>query len=221
MIPQRDFGLVLAAAGLGSRFGSGVPKQFWELEDKPLYLHGLELFLELVGEAVVVVPADWVSKVSDEIRELSLPTPIRVQEGGSTRQESVYNGLQKLDSGAEFVLVHDAARPYVSLSLIEAVVRNTRKHGACIPVVPIHETVKLVEESAVVRTIDRQALSLAQTPQGFRLEMLKRAFAKARAEGVHGTDESSLVENMGETVHAVEGETNNVKVTWPGDLRRA
>jgi 2-C-methyl-D-erythritol 4-phosphate cytidylyltransferase len=218
MILQEDFGLVLAAAGLGSRFGSDVPKQFWELRGKPLYLHALEPFLEVVAEAVLVVPSDWIGKASAQVRALFLPTPIRFQEGGATRQESVSAGLQGLTSSCRFVLVHDAVRPYVSPGLIESVVNGTKKHGSSIPVVPVRDTVKVVEREVVVRTIDRRPLCLTQTPQGFELRLLQRALNVAAREGIQGTDEASLVENLGETVHVVEGDTGNTKVTWPEDL---
>jgi len=218
MIPEKDFGLVLAAAGVGSRFGSSVPKQFWELNGKPIYLHALEPFLGLVLEAVVVVPAEWENRISAQLRALSLHTPVRVQVGGSTRQESVSFGLQKLASSMECVLVHDAARPYVSQGLIEAVVEGTTKHGACIPVVPVCDTIKEVKETIVARTIDRNGLYLTQTPQGFDLKLLKRALEKAEAEGFQGTDESSLVEKIGGLVYVVEGESRNHKVTWMEDL---
>lgn len=220
MILQEDFGLILAAAGLGSRFGSGVPKQFWELDGRPLYLHALDPFLDVVAEAVVVVPSGWVDKISAQIRSLSVRTPIRIQEGGATRQGSVSAGLQKLTSNCRFVLVHDAARPYVSAGLIESVVNGTKMHKSSVPVVPVRDTVKVVEHNVVVRTVDRRTLCLTQTPQGFELKLLQRALNAAASEEVQGTDESSIVESLGETVHVVEGETGNIKVTWPEDLRR-
>jgi 2-C-methyl-D-erythritol 4-phosphate cytidylyltransferase len=220
MILQEDFGLVLAAAGLGSRFGSGVPKQFWELDDRPLYLHALDPFLGIVAEAVVVVPSGWVDPVSAQIQSLAAATSIRIQLGGSTRQESVLAGLQRLTSNCRFVLVHDAARPYISVGLIESVMSDTRIHKSSIPVVPVRDTVKRVEHDVVIRTVDRRTLYLTQTPQGFERQLLQRALDAAANKGVQGTDESSVVEDLGETVHVVEGETGNIKVTWPEDLRR-
>jgi len=221
MTPEKDFGLVLPAAGLGSRFGSSLPKQFYELDGKPLYLHALEPFLDLVVEAVVVVPAEWENRISAQIRSLSVRTPIRVQTGASSRQDSVLNGLSGLASNTKYVLVHDAARPYVSPGLIRSVMQSTREHGASIPVVPVCDTVKIVEASLVVRTLDRHSLRLTQTPQGFELELLKKAFERAKVEAFQGTDESSLVENLGVMVHVVAGEANNIKVTWLDDLGRS
>lgn len=218
MSRQEDFGLILAAAGRGSRFGSEVPKQFWELRGKFLFLHALEPFLDLVGEAVVVVPESWEKKISAEVDSLSSYPPVRVHTGGRTRQESVHRGLSRLRSSSHFVLVHDAARPFISPSLIELVMKETRKYGASVPVVPVRDTVKVVRDGLVVRTIDRRSLVLTQTPQGFALELLRKASETAQAEGYQGTDEASLIEYIGEDVHVVEGESENIKVTWAQDL---
>jgi len=218
MTPQRNLGLILAAAGRGARFKSDLPKQFWEINGKPLYLHSLEPFLDLVVEAVIVVPAEWESKVAAQVGSLSSRIPIQIEQGGPTRQESVFNGLNRLTTKVEYVLVHDAARPYVSIELVEAIVDVTMRMGACIPVLPVRDTVKMVKEGLVVRTIDREELFLTQTPQGFESGLLRRAFEIARREGFQGTDEASLVESLGETVSVVEGDTGNLKVTWPEDL---
>jgi 2-C-methyl-D-erythritol 4-phosphate cytidylyltransferase len=218
MSRQEDCGLVLAAAGLGSRFGSSEPKQFWELNGKPLYLHALEPFQNQVGEAVVVVPQGWDGRILDQIRSLLPDMPVQVHTGGTTRQESVFRGLNRLSSCVEFVLVHDAARPFITASLIERVLNNTRKYGACVPVVPVRDTVKKVENSFVECTIDRQALFLTQTPQGFELKRLQKALEKAEEAGYLATDEASLLEYVGEKVRVVEGEIQNVKVTWSEDL---
>jgi 2-C-methyl-D-erythritol 4-phosphate cytidylyltransferase len=218
MTPQRKLGLILAAAGLGARFKSDLPKQFWELEGKPLYLHSLERFLDVVSEAVVVVPSKWESKVLAQVGSLPSRISVQIEAGGPTRQESVFNGLNRLTPNVEYVLVHDAARPCISSGLVEAVVEMTIRKGACIPVLPVRDTVKMVEKGVVIRTIDRKELFLTQTPQGFESGLLRRAFEVAREKGLQGTDESSLVENLGATVSVIEGDTGNLKVTWPEDL---
>jgi 2-C-methyl-D-erythritol 4-phosphate cytidylyltransferase len=219
MTLQRDLGLILAAAGQGARFGSNVPKQFWELNGKPLYLHALEPFLGLVADAVIVVPAEWEHRVEVQVASISTHTLIRIQPGGLTRQVSVLKGLNRFTSDPRYILVHDAARPFVSSTLVESVVEESRRRGACIPVVPVRDTVKRVRAGLVVQTIDRHELSLTQTPQGFSSTLLRRAFENAEKEGFQGTDESSLIERLGEPVGVVEGETGNLKLTWPEDLR--
>lgn len=210
-------GLILAAGGTGSRFGSGTPKQFLPFEGRPLYLHALSRFSGFVSRMVVVVPANRLERVEAEVRDL--PTPeIRVVSGGATRQCSVERGLQALPVEIEYVLVHDAARPFVSRELITAVSEGMRRFDACIPVLPVCDTVKEIAEGAVVRTIPREHLGLAQTPQGFLTSLLRRAVEQAQGDQVHGTDEASLVERLGVAVQVVQGDPGNVKITWSQDF---
>lgn len=214
-----ECGLILAAGGSGSRFGAEIPKQFALLDGKSVYLHSLETFLPMVAEIAVVAPQQWIARVTEEIGKLEAPNRIMVQIGGDHRQESVQNGLRRLSSEIRWVLVHDAARPFVSRALVEKVLERMRQTGAAIPVVSVHDTVKEVEAERVIGTLDRSRLRLAQTPQGFRRDLLERAFAAAKTERFLGTDESALVERLGEKVHWVEGESSNIKITWRSDLK--
>jgi 2-C-methyl-D-erythritol 4-phosphate cytidylyltransferase len=209
-------GLILAAAGAGSRFGSTVPKQFLPLDGVPVYLRSLESFEPLVDQAVIVVPADWKDRVSCETQE-RWRGRIRVEAGGDQRQDSVRRGLLSLPA-VEIVLVHDAARPFVTTGLIKRVLDESRRSGACIPGLPVSQTVKEVAGSTIVRTLDRSRLVLAQTPQGFRREILWQAFQKAEEDGFYGTDESILVERIGIPVSVVEGEPGNIKITFRHDV---
>jgi 2-C-methyl-D-erythritol 4-phosphate cytidylyltransferase len=210
--------LILAAAGLGHRFESETPKQFLPFRGRPLYRRALESFRGIVATAVVVVPEGWRDRVESELgAELDLDT--RVVIGAGTRQESVLRGLRKLGESIRWVLVHDAARPLVSGSLVERVLEKTKRFGACIPVLPVRDTVKeLGRDDCVALTLPRERLALAQTPQGFSLELLLRAFAAAERDRFLGTDESQLVERLGETVHVVEGDPANLKITRVDDL---
>ena len=216
---SRVTGLVLAAAGSGSRLG-GFPKQFRDLLGRPVYMHSLEAFEDLVARSVIVVPADYVPAVEKAVSELPGGGDVLVLSGGTSRQDSVGRGLEALCNSVEYVLVHDAARPSVSRALIERVLEGTVRWGACIPVVPVHDTVKEVGDGVVVRTIPRKELALAQTPQGARLEWLRDAVEKAAKAGFAATDEALLLEWSGIPVHTVEGESANVKLTWPEDLER-
>jgi len=227
-------GLVLAAAGTGSRFGSDIPKQFIPLEGKPLYLHALECFSPFFDSAVIVLPEGWKEKVFDsavivlpegwkekvenQVRSLSYRDQLIIEMGGPRRQDSVYQGLNRLGEEIEMVLVHDAARPFTSSELISSVIDETRQHQACIPVVPVRDTLKEVSDGRIARTLDREGLSLAQTPQGFEINLLKRAFQQAIQDGFYGTDEAALVERLGSPVHVVAGERSNLKVTCKEDL---
>ncbi len=211
-------GLILAAAGAGSRFGGDIPKQFSRMGDKPLYLHALEPFLEFFEEAVMVVPEAWQGRVQEQIESLPYRAKLLLQAGGRERQDSVYSGLRRFSDSVEIVLVHDAARPFVSRDLIARVVEETRRGGACLPAVPLRDTVKEVSSRQVVRTVDRDHLRLAQTPQGFEINLLRQALKQAQKEGFCGTDEASLVERLGSPVYVVPGEPENIKVTWKEDL---
>jgi len=210
-------GLVLAAAGTGSRFGSNTPKQFTELEGKPLYLHALECFLKFFDEAAIVVPEDWFENVSKQVQGLPYGEKLLLEVGGPERQDSVFRGLRRLSDSNEVVLVHDAARPSPSAELISQVIDGTRQHEACIPVLPVGDTVKEVHDKTITGTLDRKSLVLAQTPQGFKMALLQSAFESALEDGFYGTDESTLVERLGVPVHVVPGEGTNLKITWKED----
>jgi 2-C-methyl-D-erythritol 4-phosphate cytidylyltransferase len=209
-------GLILAAAGSGTRFGASVPKQFVSLDGVPVYLRALTAFQPHVSETIVVVPALWREQVTRELAGYA--GRICVHAGGPKRQDSVWLGLQQLSGEVKTVLVHDAARPFVSSALIRRVLDAARRSGAAIPGLPVSETVKAVEGGRVVQTLDRTRLVLVQTPQAFARSLLAQAFERAVAEGVYATDEASLVERMGAAVTVVEGEPGNVKITWKEDL---
>lgn len=214
-----DTRAILVAAGRGERMGATRPKAFLSLAGQTL----LERSARALGAApsitavVAVVPASDV----DEARDLceALAKPCVVVAGGERRQDSVRAGLAALPSGFEgVVLVHDAARPLVSIALVEAVVQAAREHGAAIPVVPLADTIKQVGDGRIAGTVDRDRLAAAQTPQGFRLELLARAYERAFADGVVVTDESMALERLGLPVACVPGSSRNRKLTTPDDL---
>ena len=211
-------GLVLAAAGSGTRFGSEIPKQFAQVEGTPLFLHALKPFLPFCQQAVIVLAEDRIPHWAGCLDGLDSPCGLHMTAGGARRQDSVYRGLRCLNEDVRTVLVHDAARPYCSAGLIARVIDGAQKHSACIPLLPLADTVKQVERGRVTRTLDRSRLGLAQTPQGFDRHILLRAFQKAEREGIQGTDESSLVERLGVDVYTVPGEAGNLKITWKEDL---
>lgn len=211
-------GLVLAAAGTGSRFGSETPKQFVSYQGKSLYIHALDRFYRLVDEIVIVLPEGWRDYVANQIQELSYKEKLILQTGGVRRQESVHCGVLRLSENIRTVLVHDAVRPFVSPKLIYQVIQGVKSHRVCVPVFPIADTVKEIHGDRVVQTMDRQQLRLSQTPQGFEAVLLKKALQKAVADRFYGTDESSLVERLGVGVRIIPGERCNIKVTWEEDL---
>ncbi len=212
-------GLILAAAGSGSRFGSQIPKQFLRMGGERLYRLALDPFLPFLDEAVILVPDDWIEMVRQELSGgASRDKKLQVVPGGRHRQDTVSRGLQLLSPPVEVVLVHDAARPFVDAPLIARVIRTVRRGSAAVPILKIRDTVKEVVSGRVERTLERERLGLAQTPQGFPAEVLKEALRQAGQDHFYGTDEASLVERIGMEVQAVEGDPRNLKVTFEGDL---
>jgi 2-C-methyl-D-erythritol 4-phosphate cytidylyltransferase len=210
---------IIVAAGRGERMAAGRPKAFLDLAGEPLLLRSARAFeaASSVDSIVAVVPEALV----DEARRLleALSKVIAIVAGGARRQDSVLEGMKpaREDFGG-VVLVHDAARPFVSPSLIDAVAAEARRSGAAVPVWALADTIKRVADGRVVKTVDRTALAAAQTPQAFRFGLLVRAYESAFRDHVTVTDEAMAVERIGEPVSAVPGEAMNRKLTTPDDL---
>ncbi len=210
---------ILVAAGRGERLGDVRPKAFVELAGQALVLRSARAFDEApsVSGIVAVVPRAEVAAAR------SLLAPVRklvaVVPGGERRQDSVLEGLRQAPDGFDgVVLVHDAARPLVEVSLVEAVSRAAAEAGAALPVLPLADTVKRVRDGLVVATLDREELGAAQTPQGFRLALLVEAYEAAFRDRVTLTDEAMAVERLGAPVRALPGSPRNRKITTPEDL---
>jgi 2-C-methyl-D-erythritol 4-phosphate cytidylyltransferase len=210
---------ILVAAGRGERMGAGRPKAFLELGGQPLLLRAARAFdaAPAVGAMVAVVPESEVE--SARVLLAPLAKPVTVVAGGRRRQDSVLEGLKQAPAGFDgVVLVHDAARPLVDVALIESVCREAAASGAALPVLPVVDTVKRVADGRVVETLDRETLGAAQTPQGFRFELLASAYEAAFRERLTLTDEAMAVERLGGVVRAVAGSPRNRKITTPEDL---
>ena len=207
---------------------SGVSrKQFMLLEGAPILIHTIRKFFlsAAVSEIVVALRAEDMDWARGLILQEHPPKPVRVVEGGETRQQSVENALATLSPDTALVAVHDAVRPFIGDEIIENVICEVEKHGAAIAGLPAVDTIKQVERAAegaiVTSTISRERVVQAQTPQGFRYELIKRAFNSAAADGFIGTDEASLVERLGEEVWVVMGSARNIKITTPADMELA
>jgi 2-C-methyl-D-erythritol 4-phosphate cytidylyltransferase len=212
---------IIVAAGRGSRAGGARAKQFREISGIPIIIHTLSRFelCETISEAVVVLPGDAREEFLALAAGHGLSKVSRAVEGGETRVASVWRGLQALDpEGVEVVAVHDGVRPFVTPAEIDRAVREAEEHGAAILAAPAVETVKEVEDGRVVRTLERARLWHAQTPQCFRVELLRRAYEQPGALGADVTDCSALVERLGETVRVVEGGADNIKITTQHDF---
>ncbi len=215
---------ILAAGGLGTRLGGDRPKQFLEIHGRSileLSLAALALHPE-VSEVVVALPAEHVDPAP---ACLTAPwgVPVKVVAGGARRQDSVARAFAAVGSAVEVVLVHDAARPFVSADLISRMIAAAAASGAAVPAVAVSDTVKrgrvLDDRTWVAATLPRQEVFLAQTPQAFQREVLARALASVDAHDV--TDEAGLVERGGGAVQLVPGELANIKITTPEDLLAA
>ncbi len=213
---------ILAAGGSGVR--AGVAKQWLVLAGETVLRRSARALAgcEVVDSVVVVVPPGDEARAEAELAGLG--KPVRVVAGGAARADSVRNGLAAA-GGAAVVLVHDAARPFASPGLATLVAEAAARDGAALAALPVTDTVKRAAAGAALpraeETLDRRTLWLAQTPQGFRLDLLLSAYDRAGAEASAATDECSLVERMGAAVTLVPGEAGNFKITAPEDLERA
>jgi len=206
MLPFRtmEAGVILVAAGEGRRFGG--PKAFVDLEGRSILGRAAAPFASFRDRVAV-------------LRKVDLPRANlegwKLATGGPRRRDSVWNGLLALDPATEVVLVHDAARPLVSGDLIERVLAAVAIHPAVVPAVPVTDTVKKVRGEVVVETLDRESLVSVQTPQAFRVDLLRRALERDLGDA---TDEAALVEGLGEPVRIVAGDPRNIKLTAPSEL---
>ncbi|HYU80316.1 MAG TPA: 2-C-methyl-D-erythritol 4-phosphate cytidylyltransferase [Vicinamibacterales bacterium] len=213
---------IIAAGGRGSRLGDERPKQFLEIAGKSLLERSIEPFARSarVDEIVIALPLPDAAQPPAFLRRLEKPTTI--VEGGADRQRSVANAFGRISSGTDVVVIHDAARPFVSADLIARTVDAAALHGAAIAAIPVHDTVKEILRGSggvIARTLPRESIFLAQTPQAFRHDVLARALAQSSSRGA--TDEAMLVEELGIPVRVVEGDPHNIKVTTADDLTKA
>jgi 2-C-methyl-D-erythritol 4-phosphate cytidylyltransferase len=228
--------VIIPAAGLGTRMsaasataqGKAPSKQFIELEGEPILVHTLRKFAECddIHQIIIAMRKAEADAFSPELQRQKFAKSITVVEGGEHRQQSVANALESIHAADDdLILVHDAVRPFVDAETIAGVIEAVKKYGAAIAGVPAIDTIKRVERTAdgalITATIPREHIVQAQTPQGFRFSLLKKAFADAAADGFLGTDEASLLERAGQTVHVVMGSARNIKITTPSDLELA
>ena len=220
--------VILPAAGLGTRMAGPQPKQFLALDGVPILVHSLRAFAAVprVTAIYVAVRKTEMERVKAQVDEAGFAGRVKMVEGGEKRQESVAHALAALPAeDDDIVLVHDAVRPLIDAATIERTIDAVIETGAAIVGLPAVDTIKQVERTAhgalITATIPREFVVQAQTPQGFRYGLLKRAFAEADADGFVGTDEASIVERAGLSVAVVHGSQVNLKITQPGDLELA
>lgn len=219
------FSVLIPAAGSGVRLGSSLPKALIEIGGEPLFVRAAKPFLKFADcqELIIAVPARELNGFSEQAKRLA-DARVGVVAGGATRQESVRCALAALHSPGETVLVHDAARPFVTEELISAVLDGLRDCSAALPGLPVKDTIKLVDyESGIVEdTLPREKLYSVQTPQAIRTHLFREAHRQAMKENLIATDDVTLIEyyHLG-NVRIVPGSETNFKITTPEDLRRA
>jgi 2-C-methyl-D-erythritol 4-phosphate cytidylyltransferase len=203
--------VLVPAAGSGTRFGGEIPKQFRTIAGKPILQHVVERFLrdERVGRVIVAVADILLADVKQTERMLFVG-------GGATRQQSVMNALAAAGDEFELVAVHDAVRPFFSDDTFYALLDAAREHGAAFPALPVTDTIHRVRDGAVADTPPRAELFAAQTPQCFRMNVLRDVMARAGSDDA--TDEAGLAARLGYTVKMVPGDLANFKITRPEDL---
>lgn len=216
---------IIPAGGAGRRMGGQTPKQYLPLAGLPLLVHTLRVFRDspLIDQILLAVPEGDLARVRDEIvGPFGLADRVRLLAGGAERQDSVRNALALVRDDQEIVLVHDGVRPCLAPALIARAVAAAVADGAAVVGLPVKDTIKeTTAEGWIVRTVPREALWAAQTPQAFRREILLAAYERAAAEGFYGTDDAALVERLGVPVRMIGGADQNIKVTTPADLAYA
>lgn len=214
-------GVVIPAAGQGRRMGASTNKQFLTLAGRPLLAHTVETFQTSshIAEIVIVGSADDIPLIQRMVSEYRLDKVVQIPIGGAQRQQSVYAGVQALSSAIQRVVVHDGARPLLTLADLNRFLEETEDDVAAIMAVPVKDTVKRVDaQGLVVETPPREYLRAVQTPQVFERSVLEKAHKLAEVEDFFGTDDASLLEWMGYPVRVVDGPIENLKVTTPEDL---
>lgn len=214
-------GVVIVAAGTGSRMNMGINKQFIKLEGKEIIAYTIEKFYNNsnIEDIVVVVKEDESEFFKKEILDKYNFKNIKIAYGGKERQDSVYNGLKLLDEKCDVVLIHDGARPFVSDKIIDKSIEEAKEHKAIVVGVPVKDTIKVIDnDKNIVDTPNRSVLWAVQTPQTFDYNILIDAYKDAFKNKFYGTDDAMLVERIGYKVKMLEGSYNNIKITTQEDL---
>jgi 2-C-methyl-D-erythritol 4-phosphate cytidylyltransferase len=215
-------GAVIVAAGRGTRMGTKESKQYLPINGKPILVYTLEAFEKAaeISAVVLVVSQEDIVHCQSYIEKYGLTKISAIVAGGTSRQSSVYEGLQHLNT--EWVIVHDGVRPFVSTESMIDCWRAAEQYGAAVIAVRVKDTIKIADEAGMVHsTPDRNSLWAIQTPQAFRRSDLIIAHKKAAQDGYQGTDDASLMERSGIPVRIVEGDYGNIKITTPDDLKWA
>ena len=213
---------IIVAGGSGSRMGTRTKKQYLKIKGKEILVYAVECFEKMpeIQEIIVVTGKEECSAVEHLLKETyKLDKVCRVVAGGKERQDSVFNGMQVVNDKAEYVVIHDAARPLITEESVRAGLNTAYMNKATVIAVPVKDTIKVVDQDGKVRnTPDRNTLWSVQTPQIFEKELIMYAHQYAKEHGLSVTDDSMLVEAIGVPVYITEGQYTNIKITTPEDM---
>lgn len=212
--------LIIAAGGTGKRIGDPLPKQFIEIAGKPIIVHTLAYFYSnsKISDIIISIHKDWESHLQKLMNENGFSDKCRIVLGGISRQDSIKNALDTIVD-SEIIMIHDAVRPFVTDRMIDDLIEAAEKYGAALPGLTPVNTIKILSDNNTVRTTpERSQLTSVQTPQAFKLDVIRNANENAYSKSYLGTDDASLVEFAGYEVKVVEGNELNIKITRPIDL---
>jgi len=211
---------IIAAGGRGRRVGNEIPKQFHQIDGRTILEYSTLPFLSLhyITGVVIVIPEDFLGFALEKFKVWSAKKGIKFITGGRERHLSVFNGLKAVPSKIKYVLIHDGVRPFITTDLINRVVEKMLLTGAAVPGILPKDTVKVINKRRVDETLGRNSLRLIQTPQGFRRDLIIRAYENALNNGMMGSDDAFFIETLGHRVFIVDGDETNIKITNPFDL---
>ncbi|MFW6001448.1 MAG: 2-C-methyl-D-erythritol 4-phosphate cytidylyltransferase [Halanaerobium sp.] len=220
---MKNIGIVIPAAGQGRRMGKNLNKQFLNLLGKPILYHTIKSFVDWgkAAEIVVVLNKEEFDHFDLKIKRFfsDMNTRIITAEGGKSRKESVYNGIKALNEDLEYIMIHDGARPLISVDLIESTYQAVKEFDAVSCGVKVKDTIKIVDESFSQQTLNRDSLRAIQTPQAFKTDLIISAHKNCSKDTA--LDDASLVEELGRNVYIINGDYNNLKITTAEDLKPA
>lgn len=215
--------VIIVAAGSGKRMKLNINKQYIKIRDKEVIAHTIDAFYKNVNidEIVVCIKAEEEMFFKEHIINKYNFENIKIAYGGKERQDSINNGLNILSKDCNIVLIHDGARPFVDNNIIDRAIEAANEKEAIVVGVPVRDTIKIVQNDTIENTPDRSTLWSAQTPQVFKYDLIVKAYEKAYSKNYYGTDDSMLVENMGNKVSMIMGSYENIKITTPEDIEYA
>lgn len=215
--------VIIVAAGAGRRMNLDINKQYIKLDEKEMITHTIDVFYKdrNIDEIVVCIKEEEEYFFVNEIINKYNFENIKIAYGGKERQDSIFNGLQKIDENCDIVLIHDGARPFVSHEIIKESIEVAKEKQAAVVGVPVRDTIKVVEDGIIKHSPQRSTLWSAQTPQTFKYDLIIKAYEEAYKDNYYGTDDSMLVERIGQSVAMVMGSYENIKITNQEDINVA